>query len=452
MNKLFLIFIVSVLSLAIGNVAYAQKKDKAQEIDSIATHWAGLVKFNGSILVTQDGQLLMNKGYGIREVGQGSTVGETTLYMIGGVTEIFTAALVFKLQELGKLSINDTLSKYLPDFPKAKEIQIKHLLAHQTGLYDYLKHDSLYNFSYGGAVSDSIIYALFKDTTAAFNVGDSTMASASDYFLLGKIIEQAADTNYFAALRQHILTPLKIKNTGFNINGFSSWDKAQGYSILNKARVIPAFYDDSTVNYASAGLFTSTTGINKLVNAMFEDKLLNKSSWSAMYADSNSTYGWTNANTFGKKTLRAKGEVPGFVSSLDVIPENKTVLIILSNNYEDEVYKLRDNIMAALHNKPYKLPVARRSVIYPRHVLEWYEGGYEFEDGTNLQVYIKDNLLWGKEIGGSEFTMLADIEQNVFFLASSNVEFYFIRDKKTNLVTDLVVRRNRKERVAHKWQ
>ena len=109
MRKLLLLTTCVLLIWANKTIA----QDKQRELDSIITHWQSLAKFNGTVLVAQHGKTILHKGYGILAVDNGNRLDEKTLFITGGCTEMFTATVIFKLQEEGKLNIEDKLSKYL---------------------------------------------------------------------------------------------------------------------------------------------------------------------------------------------------------------------------------------------------------------------------------------------------------------------------------------------------
>ena len=119
-------------------------QDKARELDSIVNHWTALAKFSGTVVVAQKGKKILHNGYGVISHDQGKRPDSNTLFITGGLTEMFTSALVFKLQEEGKLSIKDTLAKYLPEFSFSRQVTLQHLLSHTSGIYDYMKDDSFY--------------------------------------------------------------------------------------------------------------------------------------------------------------------------------------------------------------------------------------------------------------------------------------------------------------------
>jgi len=101
---------------------------------------AGLVETNDpglAVLVAQDGKILFEKGYGLADREHDVPVIPQTTFRIGSITKQFTASAILKLQEEGKLSVNDKLSKYIPDFPRGDEVTLRHLLTHTSGIHSY---------------------------------------------------------------------------------------------------------------------------------------------------------------------------------------------------------------------------------------------------------------------------------------------------------------------------
>jgi CubicO group peptidase (beta-lactamase class C family) len=109
----------------------------AEKANAVLT---GLVQTNDpgfAVLVAQDGRILFEKGYGWADRERGVPVTPQTIFRIASITKQFTASAILKLQEEGKLSVNDTLSKYIPDFPRGDEVTLRQLLTHTSGIHDY---------------------------------------------------------------------------------------------------------------------------------------------------------------------------------------------------------------------------------------------------------------------------------------------------------------------------
>ncbi len=447
MRKLLLL--IASVAFAAG---YARAGDIKRELDSIVSKWEYLEKFSGTVAVLQHGEVLLNKGYGVSIGNTGKVPHENTLYLVGESTEMFTAALVFKLFEDGKLALSDKMTKYIPELKEYDAVTIKDLLTHRSGIPDYFMSAALGNVYVAHTRTD--IMKIIAGKTLMFTPGTTYNNSFSNYYLLGLIIERITSKPYGEALQQYILKPLDIKDAGFDFNGLASWDKAQGHTILSSTRMIPAFNTDSTIGYSAAGLFMSANGMYKWAKAMLGYKLLKKSSWQVMTNELGNNYGhgWESTDVFGKKAIGHTGEIPGFISNFYVIREDSTIIIILSNDFESETGYIFDQLTAALYKQPYTLPEKRIPVFLEQSRLEYYAGTYAFEDGSNLNIYIKEGQLWGKMANMDEFTIVADIIPDEFFMNSVGTEFKFHRDKKTNLVTHVVVRTSRKESIAKKWQ
>ena len=90
-------------------------------------------------LVARDGKTLYEKGFGYACIESKIAATPRTVFRIGSVTKQFTAAAILKLQEQGKLRVEDKLSKFLPDYPRGDEVTLYHLLTHTSGIHDFTK-------------------------------------------------------------------------------------------------------------------------------------------------------------------------------------------------------------------------------------------------------------------------------------------------------------------------
>src|SRR5687767_11723839 len=184
-------------------------------LDSMANLYAQLKDFNGSVLVAQKGNVLLEKGYGYKDVTQKTKVDANSLYQYGSVTKQFTAALVMYLQEKGKLNVEDKLSKYYPDLPFADSVSIYHLLTHTSGIYNYTNNGSFMAAEAVKPANDQKILALFRDQPLQFKPGTKFSYSNSGYSLLGYIIEKASGKPYEKLMREVILDPAGMSTAGF---------------------------------------------------------------------------------------------------------------------------------------------------------------------------------------------------------------------------------------------
>jgi CubicO group peptidase (beta-lactamase class C family) len=175
--------------------------------------------FSGSVLISQHGQVLLSKGYGMADRAQKTPNGPQTRFGIGSNTKQFTAAAILLLQVRGKLKVTDLICKYIPDCPSAwSVITIKELLTHTSGIIDYVNTLSDFVGYAGPPLTPLQITAHFRDLPLEFVPGTTWKYSNSGYFLLGYIIEQVSGVSYETFLQNNILTPLHLGDTGYNHN------------------------------------------------------------------------------------------------------------------------------------------------------------------------------------------------------------------------------------------
>ena len=142
--------------------------------------------FNGTVLIAKDGQIILNKGYGWKNVSSKTLNDINSIFLIGSNTKPFTATTILKLQEEGKLSIQDKLIKYFPGYPNGNSITIENLLTHTSGIPGYNVDES--DTIAWTPVSKDFMMNLFKDSALDFAPGAKYEYSNSNYFLLGLII------------------------------------------------------------------------------------------------------------------------------------------------------------------------------------------------------------------------------------------------------------------------
>ena len=108
---------------------------KSKEISNdYIDKYAVLLKFNGSILVAKHRNIMVSKAYGMSNEEQQLPNTTQTKFMVGSITKQFTALSIMQLEERGLLNVNDKIDKYIPNFPHGKEITIRQLLSHTSGL------------------------------------------------------------------------------------------------------------------------------------------------------------------------------------------------------------------------------------------------------------------------------------------------------------------------------
>ena len=315
-----------------AGVAKKKKSALSKRLDGVFTHSATQPAFNGSVLVAQNGKILLNKGYGYADVKD--TVKNTvhTRYNTDAVTVGFTGAAIMQIQEQGKLSVHDLLCKYLASCPAAwQPITIDELLDCTSGIYDPINQDSSFDRSKATSAAQYIADAASHPLNSAPGTSRSSSCNPN-FIILGSIIEKVSGESFPAYMGKHLLRPFGLKNSGIVQPNVS----VPGLATPNDGRnAVPPGYLDGAWIYGLGGLYSTVGDLYRWDNALLAGKILSRSSLDAMFSahPPGAGYGWlVGATAAGHKVAIAGGGTP-YDGTADVIfPDNRTVIIILSNH------------------------------------------------------------------------------------------------------------------------
>ena len=212
---LLLAVLFSVTSCKAGSdeTAQADEKTDAALSDYINSRLAD-IKYDGIIYVTHNGNIVYQRATGTDANGKPLTM-DTSMY-IGSVSKQFCAAAVMLLRDQGKLSVDDTIDKFFPEYDRAGEITVRHLLTMRSGIRDTVGEGFAGTMSYGNTEekNTSLIKEWVFSRSLLFEPGSSFRYSNTNYILLADIVEQVSGRYYNDFLREHIFNPLDMKHTG----------------------------------------------------------------------------------------------------------------------------------------------------------------------------------------------------------------------------------------------
>jgi CubicO group peptidase (beta-lactamase class C family) len=197
-----------------GRAAPAPRTDqeRIQALEEFVRRQAEADAFSGVVMLAKDGRPLFAAAYGEANKEARRKNGLETAFNLASMNKMITAVAVAQLVEAGKLSFDDPLSKFLPDFPNpraAREIRIGQLLSHTAGLGSYLG-PGISN-SRAATVDEMLRYA--RDSEPAFTPGSRWDYSNTGFLVLGKVIEKASGESYYDYVRRHILAPAGMRST-----------------------------------------------------------------------------------------------------------------------------------------------------------------------------------------------------------------------------------------------
>ena len=293
-----------------------------------------------AVLVSRDGKVLFEKGYGYANLEHGVRITLETKFRIASITKQFTAAAILRLQEQGKLSVRDPLSKYFPDFPKGKQVTLHHLLTHTSGIHSLTWRPD-YQLMAASAIDAEDLIELTKKDPYDFEPGTRYGYSNSGYFLLGEIVAKVSGQSYADYLRTQFFEPLGMKDTGVHTSDAILLHEATGYSYANSSPKKTINWNMSRIGGAGA-LYSTVGDLARWNDALFGGKVLGeaslKAAWTPMKVGSihepageGYGYGWLVDKLRGLLEIEHDGELPGFVSHLSGYPSEHLTVVILDN-------------------------------------------------------------------------------------------------------------------------
>lgn len=312
--------------------------------------------FSGTILISKDDDILLNRGYGMANYDKKVANTPHTVFEIGSLTKQFTAAAILMLQENKLLSVQDPISKYVPDYPNGDKIKIYNLLTHTSGIPDYLNFVESIETGKHTYTTEELIN-LFKNKPLDFDTGTSFKYSNSNYILLGYIIEKVSNMKYEDYMEKNILKPLELNETGFLSKKPQIKNKAVGYSIINIEfnSYIPSPEVEDSLPYSAGEIYSTDEDLYRWEKALFAGKLIKKESLNEMFTPhlSNYGYGWfIDKSAGGDKIISHNGNTIGFSSYVSKDVDKNCILIILSNKEGDESLKnIIDGVSQILEDK-----------------------------------------------------------------------------------------------------
>lgn len=443
MKKYLILFYI--VSSALSAIA----QSVPQKIDTLLTAFEKQEAFTGSVLVARGGTVLFEKGYGYKNKKENTWNDSNTVFQIGSITKQFTSAIILQLEEKNRLSLQDKLSKYIPDYPNGDQITIEHLLTHTSGVYNYTNDTAFMRRSAFTPISRDSLIATFKNKPLDFHPGAQFNYSNSGYILLGYIIEKVTGKSYFQVVRENIFRPLHMDHTGFDFSGLVSADKAIGYRPSETGE--PAPIVDSSVSFAAGAIYTTLGDLYKWDRALYTGNIISPASLQKAFTPhlAKYGYGWTIDSVHGKRVVEHGGGIPGFVSYIWRVPEDQTCIVVLDNHPSPAgPEQIAREINALLDGKEYRIPHPRTAIHLDTTLLKQYVGEYQLAQGFILTISLENGSLMSQATGQGKAELFAE-KENFFFQKVVDVQLEFIKGPD-NKVEKLIIHQNGRPVTANK--
>lgn len=293
---------------------------------------------SASVAIVEHGAIVYTHAYGNAKLAPPVPATPAMRYSIGSISKQFTAASILLLQQEGKLSINDPVSKYLPDLTRANEVTIWMLLSHTSGYQDYWPEDYVMPPMLKATEAQHILDVWGKKPLD-FDPGTRWQYSNTNYVIAGRIVEMVSGEPLMEFLQQHIFKPLDMEAV-WNSDAQKLGDTdAEGYVRYALGPLRPAPKEGRGWMFAAGELAMPAYDLAQWDISVMNRSLLDQKSYDEMFdpvtlkSGENSHYalGLFVRDTNGQVTYQHDGEVSGFVSDNVVFPQAKAAIVVLTN-------------------------------------------------------------------------------------------------------------------------
>ncbi len=298
--------------------------------------------FSGAALVARDGQVLLSQGYGLADRAAAVANTPQTKFVISQLAEGFLAAAVLKLQEQGKLTVQDSICLYVADCPdKWKPVTLAHLLMHGSGIPAPTSASQTVDQMLDNAKTKPVVFA----------PGSYCYLSRLDYDLLSKAIEKAASGSVEAYLQQTFFGPLQMANTGFTAKPAGL---ALGYP--NQKSTSAAAPPSQGGQYAA---YSTIEDLYRWDQALFAGQVVAQPSLDTLLKANVAVpnlEGWSVGYGYMVKPekphlFELAGYDTGYASAVQHYPDDKVTIILLTNQGDLVPWELAGTVMEKLPKK-----------------------------------------------------------------------------------------------------
>lgn len=319
-------------------------KDPGLVVDELFEAYDGRDLPGAAVLVIRDGEKVLTRTYGAADIVTQEPIEPDTNFRLASLSKQFTAMAILKLVDDGKLTLDTTMAELFPDANDyARDVTVRHLLRHQSGLPDYepmVPAD-------GEQVHDADVLELMLTASQGyFEPGTEFLYSNSGYAVLAMIVDSLSDLSYAEFLAARIFEPLEMINTVAFEDGISTVEnRAWGYTVTGD-RV--EFADQSVWSavLGDGGIYSSLDDLYRWDQALYGDDLISPALKAEMWTPSldNYGFGWWIDTYNGQRRFHHYGSTSGFRNFIQRFPDAGLTVIVLTNRAEPAVRPLAETI------------------------------------------------------------------------------------------------------------
>ena len=334
---------IALIALTASTAAAQSERPLAQRLDSLAR--SGVLESRAAGIaaaVVRGNDTLLFVGYGKADVERNVPMPVDALFEIGSATKQFTAVALLQLRDEGKLSLDDEITRWLPDFDtRGHTVTLRRLLDHTSGIVGLTEMREFDQLVTNARFPRDSAYALIKRYPFQFAPGEAQIYNNSGFWLLGLVIEKASGMTYEDYVEQKIFAPLGMTRSMYCNSAENIPRRATGYVVRTPGDARPAPINVHTWPYAAGSLCSTVGDMVTWLRALHGGKVLSPASYTELITPSKLSDGTplrysmglqVGPDIRGLRYIGHGGAIAGFMTEVGWYPDAQMAVVVLINS------------------------------------------------------------------------------------------------------------------------
>ena len=389
-----------------------------------------------AVIIMRQGRVIYSGGRGLADTGTQRRITPDTVFRLGSLTKQFTAAVVLQLVAEGRLSLDDPISKFFPDYPQpGARATVRQLLNHTSGIQSYT---GIPGFMAGPgpaqAHTTAEMIALFRDRPSVTPPGQAWAYNNSGYVMLGAIIEHVTGKPWHQVVAERITGPLGLRSIGYGVDRESGAAMARGYT-EQQGHAAPSRPIHMSVPHAAGALVGTVGDLARWSQALHHGRVVRPDLYRLMTSptvlpDGHSQpygFGLQMEHLRGRDSLEHSGGIFGFSTYAAYVPSDDLFVAVFANSDEAVTAPgiVTWRLAALAMGQPY--PEFRQAQVEAATLAPLF-GVYRVGEGTaTRRFFARDGKLWTMRDGGRDLEVFAAGEDRFFYGPNSLTWFRIVR-------------------------
>ena len=417
-------------------VQAAQPADFSTRADAILAAAYPADGPGAAAIVTRGGRVVYAGGRGLADVEGQRPITADTVFRLGSITKQFTAAVILQLVAEGRISLDDPLTRFLPDYPQpGGAATIRQLLNHTSGIQSYTGIPGwMAGDNPARAHTTAEMVGIFRDLPAPSRPGEAWAYNNSGYVLLGAVIEAVTGRPWHQAVDERIARPLGLSTIRYGVDGESAPAMARGYTASENGQA-PARPIHMSVPHAAGALVGTVGDLARWAQALHGGRVVSRALYREMTSPTRLRGGGTQPYGFGlgftdirgHATIGHGGGIFGFNTDSAYIPSADLFVAVFANSDDPAAPPgaVARRLAALALGNPYPEFVAAAADVA---ALGPSFGVYRIgEEGLNRRFFARDGKLYTQRDGNSEREVFATADGRFFYGPNDFTWFHIVR-------------------------